>query len=97
LQIFVFIVVFIGTYRLKIFNVGIWRTMQVNLEQKPKTYVVINPVAGVSQLEVVRDRIRAALQDRAIPFTIYETTGKEDLRQMVSEAVQQVEMVRSRQ
>lgn len=74
---------------LKISGVGIWRTMQVNLEQKPKTYVVINPVAGVSQLEVVRDRIQVALQQREIPFEIYETTGEENLRQMVSEAVQQ--------
>lgn len=63
--------------------------MQVNLEEKPKTYVVINPVAGVSQLEIVRERIQSALQERDIPFEIYETTGKEDLRQMVSDAVQQ--------
>lgn len=63
--------------------------MQVNLEQKPKTYVVINPVAGVSQLEVVRERIRAALQERDIPFEVYETTGKEDLRQMIRDAVKQ--------
>jgi YegS/Rv2252/BmrU family lipid kinase len=63
--------------------------MQVNLEQKPKTYVVINPVAGVSQLEVVRDRIQAALGDRAIPFEVYETTGKEDLREMVRDKVRE--------
>ncbi|MBN2118473.1 MAG: diacylglycerol kinase family lipid kinase [Anaerolineales bacterium] len=63
--------------------------MQVNLEEKPKTYVVINPVAGLSQLEVVRERIQAALQERDIPCEIYETTGKEDLRQMIRETVQQ--------
>ncbi len=43
------------------------RIMQVDLEQKPKTYVVINPVAGLSQLETVRGRIHAALQERDIP------------------------------
>ena len=54
--------------------------MQVDFQQKPKTYVVINPVAGVSQLETVREKIQSALQARDIPFEIYETTGKEDLR-----------------
>src|SRR5512139_998813 len=89
LQIFVFIVVFIRAYRLKIIDAGIWRTMQVNLEQKPKTYVVINPVAGVSQLEVVRERVQSALRERDVPFEIYETTGKENIMEMVREKVNQ--------
>jgi YegS/Rv2252/BmrU family lipid kinase len=63
--------------------------MKVNLEQKPKTYVVINPVAGLSQLEIVRERVQSALQEREIPFEIYETTGKEDLREMVRDKIQQ--------
>lgn len=63
--------------------------MQVNLEQKPKTYVVINPVAGVSQLETVRERIQAALGQRDIPCEIYEMTGEEDLRRMVRDKVKE--------
>jgi YegS/Rv2252/BmrU family lipid kinase len=63
--------------------------MKVNLEEKPKTYVVINPVAGLSQLEIVRDRIQSALQERDIPCEIYETTGKEDIRKMVNEKVRE--------
>lgn len=63
--------------------------MQVDLEQKPKTYVVINPVAGVSELAIVRERIQSALQEREIPCEIYETTGKENLRKMVREKVQE--------
>lgn len=63
--------------------------MQVNLEQKPKTYVVINPVAGVSQLEVVRERVQSALRERDVPFEIYETTGKENIMEMVREKVNQ--------
>lgn len=63
--------------------------MQVNLEQKPKTYVVINPVAGLSQLEIVRERIQSALQERTIPFEIYETTGKEKIKEVVRDKVQQ--------
>jgi len=63
--------------------------MKVDVQQKPKTYVVVNPVAGVSQPEAVRERIEAAFLSRDIPFEIYETTGDEDLRQKVRNAVQQ--------
>lgn len=63
--------------------------MKVDFEQKPKTYIVINPVAGLSQIETVREKIQSALHERDIPFEIYETTGKEDLRQQVRDAVQQ--------
>lgn len=63
--------------------------MKVDLQQKPKTYVVINPVAGVSQIETVREKIETALQAREIPCEIYETTGKENLKENVHEAVQQ--------
>jgi diacylglycerol kinase (ATP) len=63
--------------------------MQVDIQQKPKTYVVINPVAGVSQAEMVRQRIQSALQERDVPLEIYQTTGKEDLKQHVRDAVKQ--------
>src|SRR5215207_9387129 len=63
--------------------------MKVDFQQKPKTYVVINPVAGLSQLETVREKIQSALQARAIPLEIYETTGEEDLKQHIREAVKQ--------
>ncbi len=65
------------------------RTMRVNLEEKPKTYVVINPVAGLSEPGVVRGRIQSALQERDIPCEIYETTGKDNLRKLIREKVQQ--------
>lgn len=63
--------------------------MQVDIQQKPKTYVVINPVAGLSQLETVRERIEAALLARDIPFEVYETVANEVLRKKVREAVKQ--------
>lgn len=63
--------------------------MKVDVQQKPKTYVVVNPVAGVSQPEAVREKIEAAFLSRDIPFEIYETTGDEDLRQKVRSAVKQ--------
>src|SRR6266508_3090099 len=61
--------------------------MQVDIQQKPKTFVVVNPVAGVSQLETVREKIESAFQSRDIPFEIYETTGNENVRQKVRSAV----------
>ena len=63
--------------------------MPVDIQQKPKTFVVMNPVAGVSQPETVRERIEAAFRSRDIPFEVYETTGKENLRQKVRSAVKQ--------
>jgi diacylglycerol kinase (ATP) len=63
--------------------------MKVDVLQKPKTFVVVNPVAGASQPEAIREKIEAALRSRDIPFEIYETTGEENLRQKVRHAVQQ--------
>ena len=64
--------------------------MQVDIQQKPKTYVVLNPVAGVSEPGTVREKIESALQAREIPVEIYETTGgkEEDIRKLVRDAVQ---------
>jgi diacylglycerol kinase (ATP) len=65
--------------------------MQVDIQQKPKTYVVLNPVAGVSEPGTVRERIESALGAREIPFEVYETTGQkdEDIRYLVRNAVKQ--------
>ena len=65
--------------------------MQVDIEQKPKTYVVLNPVAGVSEPGTVRQKIEAALGARDVPFEIYETTGQkdEDIKQLIRNAVKQ--------
>jgi diacylglycerol kinase (ATP) len=63
--------------------------MQVDIQQKPKTYVVLNPVAGVSEPGTVREKIQSALQARDIPLEIYETTGEEVLKQHIRQAVRQ--------
>ena len=62
--------------------------MPIDIGQKPKTYVVINPVAGVSQRDIVREKIESALQERDIPYELYETTGREDFRQQIRGAIQ---------
>jgi len=65
--------------------------MQVDIEKKPKTYVVLNPVAGISEPGTVRGRIESALQTHELPFEIYETTGgaEEDIKHLVRDAVKQ--------
>jgi diacylglycerol kinase (ATP) len=63
--------------------------MQVDMQQKPKTFIVLNPVAGVSEPAAVRERIESALETREVPFETYETTGQkdEDIRRLVRDAV----------
>lgn len=63
--------------------------MQINIEQKPKTFIVVNPVAGVTQPEAVREKIETTLQARDIPFEIYETKGDDNFRLVIRKAIQQ--------
>ena len=62
--------------------------MQINFEDAPKTYVVINPVSGTLQPDVKREKIQSALQAHNVTFEIFETNGRDDIRQVVREAVQ---------
>jgi diacylglycerol kinase (ATP) len=63
--------------------------MPVGIQQKPMTYIVLNPVAGVSEPGSVRGKIESALHARDVPYEVYETTGQkdEDIRQLVRDAV----------
>lgn len=63
--------------------------MQINIEQRPKTFIVVNPVAGTTQPETVRGKLESALQTREIPFEIYETKGDDNFRQIIRNAIQQ--------
>jgi diacylglycerol kinase (ATP) len=63
--------------------------MSTNFEHPPRTYVVINPVSGTLQPDTVREAIQSTLQAHDVTFEIYETTGKENVRQLVRDAVQQ--------
>ena len=63
--------------------------MQVDIQQRPKTFVVINPVAGTLEAAVVREKIQSILQAHDIPFEIYETTRGSNPKQKVRDAVQQ--------
>lgn len=63
--------------------------MQINIEQKPKTFIVVNPVAGVTQPEAVREKIETTLQARDIPFEIYETKGDDNFKQIIRNAIQE--------
>jgi len=63
--------------------------MQVDIQQKPKAFIVVNPVAGTSQLEDVQERIQTALQAHNIPFEIYETKGDDNFKQIIRSAIKQ--------
>src|SRR5690349_6157138 len=54
---------------------------------KLKTYIVHNPVSGTTDAEAAHDRIRQIMDEHQIPFEIYETTGKEDIRDVVRDAI----------
>ena len=61
--------------------------MQVDIQQRPKTFVVLNPVAGTTEAAVVREKIQSKLEAHDIPFEIYETTSESDPKQKVRDAV----------
>ena len=61
--------------------------MRVDFRKNPKAFVVINPVSGTLQPDMKRETIRSALQARNVPYEVYETTGKEQIPEVVREAV----------
>jgi len=63
--------------------------MQVDIQKKPKTFVVINPVAGTLEAGLVREKIQSILQAHDLPFEIYETTKDSNPKQKVRTAVKQ--------
>ena len=56
-------------------------------DQKLKTYVVHNPVSGTSDAEAVREKIGQIMDEHQIPFEIHQTTGKEDIHEVVKQAI----------
>jgi YegS/Rv2252/BmrU family lipid kinase len=52
-----------------------------------KAYVVLNPVAGQSDPQEIRALLKDAMDKGLWDFDLYETTGKEDLKQIVTEAL----------
>ena len=63
--------------------------MQVDIQKRPKTFVVMNPVAGTLEAAVVQEKIQSILQAHDIPFEIYETNQESPIRQVVRDAVKQ--------
>ena len=57
-------------------------------ENRLKTFVVQNPVSGLSDAPTIREKISRVMDEYQIPFEIYETTGKEDLHAIVTTAIQ---------
>lgn len=59
----------------------------MEIERQLKTYVVQNPVSGLSDAPTIREKISQVMEEYQIPFEIYETTGKEDLHEVVKAAI----------
>jgi diacylglycerol kinase family enzyme len=59
----------------------------MEMDKRLKTYVVQNPVSGLSDAPTIRDKISQVMDENQIPFEIYETTGKEDLHDVVKAAI----------
>ncbi len=59
----------------------------MEVEKQLKTYVVQNPVSGLSDAPTIREKISQVMNEYQIPFDIYETTGKEDLHEVVKKAI----------
>ncbi len=61
--------------------------MQTTLGQKLKTFVVMNPVAGQKEARTVQDMIESKLTESDTPFEFYETSGQENIREVVEQAL----------
>src|SRR5215216_1094100 len=57
------------------------------MEIRLKTFVVQNPVSGLSDAPTIHEKFQQAMNEHQIPFEIYETTGKEDLGDVVQTAI----------
>jgi diacylglycerol kinase (ATP) len=48
-----------------------------------KTYVILNPVAGMTDAQLARCRIEAAMRSRRVFHEIYETCAGDDLQKII--------------
>src|SRR5574340_994685 len=62
--------------------------MHTSIGQELRTFVVLNPVAGQREPEVVHELVESRLRASQPEFEIYETTGQENIRRVVEQAVQ---------
>ena len=55
-------------------------------QDRSKTYVILNPVAGMTDARLARRRVDAAMESRHLEYEIYETGGGEDLQKSIRDA-----------
>ena len=63
--------------------------MRLNFESNPRVYVVMNPVAGTNPPKTVRETVQSVLSEHHLSCEIYETTGKENLKKIIHDAVKE--------
>lgn len=61
----------------------------MNTNKALKTYVVHNPKSGKALGDKVREQIAQVMEEHQIPHEIYQTTGKEQLHEVVKKAIDQ--------
>jgi diacylglycerol kinase (ATP) len=55
----------------------------------PRAFVVINPVSGIGDIRVFQTRLEQHFSQAGWDFTVYQTTGKENLKDIVRENIRQ--------
>lgn len=55
-------------------------------ENLSKTFVILNPVAGMTNADQACHRIKAAMQARQVFYEVYETCGGDDLQKIIHHA-----------
>jgi diacylglycerol kinase (ATP) len=55
-------------------------------ENPSKTFVILNPVAGMTNVDLACTRIEAAMQARQLIYEVYETCGGDNLQKIIHHA-----------
>ena len=61
----------------------------MNTNERLKTYVIHNPKSGKALGDSVREKIVQVMDEHQIPYDIYQTTGQEQLYEVVKAAIDQ--------
>src|SRR5512146_1103870 len=55
----------------------------------PRAFIVINPVSGIGDIHIFRNKLEQHFDRAGWEFTIYQTTGEEILKDVVSDCIDQ--------
>ncbi len=55
----------------------------------PRAFVVINPVSGIGDIKIFRDKLEQHFSEAGWEYTVYQTTGNEEVKKIVGESTHQ--------